>query len=54
LPFVWHRLAEPVEVQVGAASASGATAIATALAAASVGMNFRILINARLLVDAPI
>jgi hypothetical protein len=34
LPAVWHRLAAPLEVQVGAASASGATAIATALAPA--------------------
>jgi hypothetical protein len=47
LPSVWHRLAEPDEVQVGAASASGATAMATAVAPAtnSGGMKLRILIG---------
>jgi hypothetical protein len=43
-------------VQAGAAPASGATAIATPLAPAttSAGIKFRILMMARLLVDAPI
>jgi len=35
LPADSHTLASPVEVQLGAASASGATAIATALAPAT-------------------
>lgn len=47
-PSDWHTLAEPVKVQLGAASASGATAIAAALAPAtnSGGMKVRILLMA--------